>query len=410
MYSASVAEPRVYTVTEITALVRGVLEGRFRDLVIQGEISNYRPAASGHVYFSLKDENALIQVVLFRGRLGGLTFTPGDGQLVIARGALSVYEKRGTYQLICESLSRAGQGAILAMLEERRRSLAAEGLFDQARKRPLPRLPTRVAVITSPTGAVIRDILRVTRRRNPGLSIVILPATVQGAEAAGAVARQIRVANRCRLGDVIIVARGGGSLEDLLPFYEEALIRAVAGSELPVISAVGHETDVSFCDLAADVRAPTPSAAAEMVSASREELLYRVTETRLSLQRAMAGRTERIRLLLAQFRPETIRQSFTMYTQRYMLGLADARDGVVDGMGDMLVRFRHRLELARMEITSRSPLEILRRGYAVVRAAASGSVLRSAEDARPAERLDIRLFKGSLLAEVLETHGEDEEF
>lgn len=401
-------EPRVYTVTEITALVRGVLEGQFRDLVIQGEISNYRPAASGHVYFSLKDENALLQVVLFRGRLGGLTFTPGDGQLVMARGALSVYEKRGTYQLICESMSRAGQGAILAMLEERKRALAAEGLFDQARKRPLPLLPTRVAVVTSPTGSVIRDILRVTKRRNPGLGIVVLPATVQGPEAAQAVARQIRVANLCRLGDVIIVARGGGSLEDLLPFYDEGLVRAVARSGIPVISAVGHETDVSFCDLAADVRAPTPSAAAEMVSASREELLYRVTETRLTLQRAISNRMERIRLLLAQFKPETIRQSFTMYTQRYMLRLAGARDGVQDGIGDMLVRFRHRLELAQTEITSRSPLEILRRGYAVVRSVSSGRVLRRAQDAGPAERLDIRLFDGSLIAEVVESHGKDE--
>jgi exodeoxyribonuclease VII large subunit len=409
MYCAAVAEPRVYTVTEITSLVRGLLESRFRELAVQGEISNYRPAASGHAYFSLKDENSLLQVVMFRGRLAGLGFAPSDGQLVVARGALSVYEKRGVYQLVCESMSRAGEGAILALLEERKRALAAEGLFDQARKRPLPLLPSRVAVVTSPTGSVIRDILRVTRRRNAGLDIVVLPATVQGEGAAEAVARQIRVANRFSLGDVIIVARGGGSLEDLLPFYDERVVRAVASSNIPVISAIGHETDVSFCDLAADVRAPTPSAAAEVVSAARAELLYRVTEFRLSLQRVMATRTERIGLLLAQFKPETLLQSFMMYTQRYSQRLDGAADEVRGGIVDMLRDFRHRVELAQSEVSSRSPVEILRRGYAVVRAAASGRVLRDAADAPPPERLDIRLFRGSLTAEVLSSHGEDEE-
>jgi exodeoxyribonuclease VII large subunit len=405
----AVAEPRVYSVSEITSQIRGLLETHYRSVVVQGEISNFRPAASGHLYFSLKDHDALLSVVMFRNRQTGLAFVPADGQLVVARGTISVYEKRGTYQLICESMSRAGQGAILQMLEERKRSLAAEGLFDQARKRPLPLLPSRVAVITSPTGAVIRDILRVTARRNPGLDIVLLPATVQGDGAAESIVRQIRIANRHRLGEVIIVARGGGSLEDLLPFYEESVVRAVAASEIPVISAVGHETDVSFCDLAADVRAATPSVAGELVSAAREQLLYQVTEARLNLTRAISSRTERVRLLLAQFRPENILQSLTMYTQRYNLRLAGGRDEVVDGIGDMLTRIRHRLELGQSEVQSRSPLEVLRRGYAVVRKGPSGPVLRDAGDVLPSDRLHIRLYKGKLTAEVLKTHGQDED-
>jgi len=287
---------RAFTVTEITELVKQSLERDFYDISVEGEISNFRPSSTGHLYFTLKDENAVISAVMFRGRSFALGFTPADGQRVRAWGNLSVYAKRGSYQIIVERMEKSGEGDILAMLEERKRRLAAEGLFDEARKKLLPLLPERVAVVTSPTGAALRDILTVTKRRNAGVNIVILPCPVQGEEAAERIARQIEVANLHRLADVLIVGRGGGSLEDLLPFSDERVVRAIAASEIPVISAVGHEIDLTLSDLAADVRAPTPSAAAELVSARRDELLERVVERKLQIARGLRRRIEEIKL------------------------------------------------------------------------------------------------------------------
>ncbi|HUI69131.1 MAG TPA: exodeoxyribonuclease VII large subunit, partial [Spirochaetia bacterium] len=295
-----------YTVSEITELIKGTLEDGFPWITVQGEISNFRPSATGHWYFSLKDMNAVLSVVMFQRRQESVRFVPQDGMLVTATGGISVYPRRGNYQLICEFLARAGQGDILAMLEERKRALAAEGLFDASRKRPLPMFPSRVAVVTSPTGAAIRDILRVLRRRSAGIDVVVLPTPVQGEGADARIARAIEIAGRWKLGEVIIVGRGGGSLEDLLPFSSEIVVRAIAASPVPVISAVGHETDVTLSDLAADIRAPTPSAAAEMVSASSAELLARVTGLASSLEDVMNQRLERIKLLLGQFAPENL--------------------------------------------------------------------------------------------------------
>ena len=402
-----VDKPRVWTVTEITAQVRGTLEPRFRDLTVQGEISNWRPAASGHLYFSLKDEGALLSAVMFRREAVGLPFQPADGQLVVARGNLSVYEKRGVYQLVCETLSPAGQGAILAMLEERKRKLAAEGLFSPERKRALPLLPRRVVVVSSPTGAVIQDILRVTRRRNPGLDITLVPAQVQGEGAAPILARRIRLAGRLGLGEVLIVARGGGSLEDLLPFYDEAVVRAIAESPIPVISAVGHETDFTFSDLAADVRAPTPSAAAEIVSAAREELTHRVRQLALTLERAVQTRLDRAALLLRQLKPQELLRNMTSYVSQYTQRLTGAATAISSGIADTLRRLRHRLDLASTEVEHRSPMEILRRGYAVVRHGRTGAVLRDASEASAHETIEVRLYRGGLTAEVTETHGQD---
>ncbi len=285
---------RTYSVSEITELIRMLLETEFTGVRLEGEISNCRPASSGHLYFTLKDHDAMIQAVMFRNRCASLSFRPIDGKKVVVEGNISVYGKRGTYQVVCESMKDDGTGDILLILEERKRRLAAEGLFDQARKRPLPMMPSRVAVVTSPTGAAIRDILNVLRRRNSGLNLVVLPAAVQGDGAAEAIARQIETANLHRLGDVLIVGRGGGSLEDLLPFSEERVVRAVAASRIPVISAVGHEVDVALSDLAADLRAPTPSAAAELVSGSRDDLLRRVRDLESGIRRTLEQRIDRI--------------------------------------------------------------------------------------------------------------------
>ena len=268
MNAAELPQNIVFSVSQITDLIKEILETSFRTISIEGEISNWRPSAAGHIYFTLKDNNAQIKAVIFRGAAMKLNFRPKDGDKVRCRGSLSVYAPQGNYQIIVTSMEIAGAGNILQMLEERKRKLAAEGLFDESRKKPLPAMPKTIGVVTSPTGAAIRDILNVSKRRNPGMNIIVLPAIVQGEGAAQTICRMIEIANFYQLCDVLIVGRGGGSLEDLLPFSEESVVRTVAASRIPTISAVGHEIDWALCDYSADRRAPTPSAAAEMAAAA----------------------------------------------------------------------------------------------------------------------------------------------
>ena len=386
-----------YTVSEITSLIRDLLELKFFNITVEGEISNFRPSSTGHLYFSIKDEQSVLSVVMFKNRSFGLSF-----KVVRASGNISVYAKRGTYQLICESLVKAGEGELLALLEKRKAKLAALGVFDRERKKPLPLFPARVAVVTSPTGAAVRDILRVLKRRNAGLNLVILPSAVQGEGAAEAIARQIRRANEFEMGDVLIVTRGGGSLEDLLPFYEEVVVLAIADSRIPVISAVGHEIDTTLTDLAADVRAPTPSAAAEMVSASRLELAAQLAAMRSGITGALQSRVERIRLLLSQFTPDNLVRNFQIYVQPYALEVEEAREQLKLAMERMLVPSRHRLALLSQAMVSNSPLAVLQRGYAVVRAEKTGQVLMSSREVETEDIVQIRLHKGRLRAAVKE--------
>ena len=393
---------KIYSVSEITGLIRAHLEEVYPDITVKGEISNFRPSSTGHYYFSLKDQEALLSVVMFKNRILKLNLKPRDGMIVKATGGLSVYPKRGTYQLICEFMEAAGEGDILALLEERKKKLAAEGLFEMERKKPLPLFPSRVAVVTSPTGAAIRDILRVLKRRNSGINLIILPTPVQGDEAASQIAAQIRCANRYNLADVLIVGRGGGSLEDLLPFYDEAVVRAIVESQIPVISAVGHEVDVTLTDLAADVRAPTPSVAAEIVSASRNDLLRRILELQSVFSESMKRRTERASLFLAAFSRESLERNFRFLIQPSLQRLDDAREAIGYGMGDRLSRTRHRLELITGELRAHSPLDILKRGYAVVRLTETRKVLVSIDQTSIGDSVDIRLYKGGLRAEVKE--------
>ena len=391
-----------YTVSEITSLIRDLLELKFFNITVEGEISNFRPSSTGHLYFSIKDEQSVLSVVMFKNRSFGLSFKPADGMVVRASGNISVYAKRGTYQLICESLVKAGEGELLALLEKRKAKLAALGVFDRERKKPLPLFPVRVAVVTSPTGAAVRDILRVLKRRNAGLNLVILPSAVQGEGAAEAIARQIRRANEFDMGDVLIVTRGGGSLEDLLPFYEEVVVLAIADSRIPVISAVGHEIDTTLTDLAADVRAPTPSAAAEMVSASRLELAAQLAAMRSGITGALQSRVERIRLLLSQFTPDNLVRNFQIYVQPYALEVEEAREQLKLAMERMLVPSRHHLALLSQAMVSNSPLAVLQRGYAVVRAEKTGQVLMSSREVETKDIVQIRLHKGRLRAAVKE--------
>lgn len=390
------------SVSELTERVKALLEGGFPAVSVEGEISNWRPASSGHVYFTLKDSGASLQAVMFKGRASRLPFKPRDGDLVVASGNLGVYAARGQYQLVVEGMEIAGAGAILAMLEERKRRLAAEGLFDAARKRPIPAFPRRVAVVTSPTGAALRDILSVMRRRNAAIRITVLPASVQGTEAPSTIVRMIEIANAFRLGDVIIVGRGGGSLEDLLAFSDESVARAVAASEIPVISAVGHETDWSLCDLAADLRAPTPSAAAELVSHSAEAASDRIDAARAAMTLSLRSRVERTRLLVESFSTENLEFRLDRALQPARQRFDDAKESLVRGMRDAIVTTRHREREARMILAASDPMSILARGFAVVRKAKGGCAIRDASDLRVGEALSITFHEGGVAAEITE--------
>jgi exodeoxyribonuclease VII large subunit len=391
---------RKLTVTELTGRIRQTLENGFGELVVEGELSNCRPSSTGHLYFTLKDAGAAISAVMFKNQLRNLGFAPRDGMLLRVRGRLSVYAQRGSYQIICEEMEQAGAGDILAMLEKRKRALAAEGLFDEARKKSLPRFPSTVAVVSSPTGAALRDILTILARRAGGIRVVILPTPVQGAEAAPIIARRIEQANRWKLADVLILGRGGGSLEDLLPFSEEAVIRAIVASEIPVISAVGHEIDWALSDFAADLRAPTPSAAAELVSDNRAELLEQARNAERSLREIMDMRLDRARLLIKPFRVEDLEYRFRGILQPFLVRFDDAKETLLKNIADRIGELRRRADLARVNLEAANPRAILERGFSVVINERTGKTLRHAGETKPGERLVIQPLKGSVAALV----------
>ena len=400
-YTVAVDTSGKLTVSELTELIRRSLEDGFPQVVVEGELSNYRPSSTGHLYFTLKDAGASIQAIMFRNRIRSLKFEPRDGMLLRARGSLSVYAQRGTYSVVVEEMERAGEGDILAMLEERKRRLAAEGLFDEERKRPIPRFPETVGVVSSPTGAAVRDILNVLERRAQGIRIVILPVPVQGAGAAELIARRIEQAGQWDLADVLIVGRGGGSLEDLLPFSEEAVVRAVAASKIPVVSAVGHEIDWALSDYAADLRAPTPSAAAELVSGNREETLEAVRASGRELYAAVMNRIERVRLLAKPFAVSDLEYRFRSILQPRLVRFDEARDALLENMEDRTTDLRRRLDLAGTGLEASSPLAIMERGFSVVmplRNGKPGKAIRRAGDVKPGERLVIRPLEGYITA------------
>lgn len=394
-------------IAEITSLIKEILEGSFPSITLEGELSNVRPSSTGHIYFTLKDETSSISAVMFKGKSRYLSFTPKDGLLVHATGSISVYEARGTYQIIVDSMKQAGAGDILRLLEERKRRLAAEGLFDAGRKRPIPEYPSSIAVITSPTGAAVRDIIQIVRRRNRGINVTILPAVVQGADAAASLVRQIETANRYHLGDVIIIGRGGGSLEDLLPFSDEALVRAVAASELPVVSAVGHEIDWSLCDYAADLRAPTPSAAAELVTPEASDLASRAAQAAETLISSIQDRTSRIRLMMAAFTPESLELRFRRIEQPVLLRFDDAKEALLDALSDRVRDARHRISILAGQLEGANPRSILKRGYAMVRDAETGKILRSGSEIANGKLIEIIPERGRIVARVEETTDEE---
>lgn len=435
--------PQILTVTELNRSVRGVLETRFPLVWVTGEISNLARPASGHLYFSLKDAGGQVRCALFKSRAMLLKFPPANGMQVTLRGRVSLYEPRGDFQLIAEHMEEAGLGALQRAFDALKKRLHSEGLFDPARKKTVPPLPRCIGLITSPSGAAIRDILTILRRRCAAIPVLVYPVAVQGEEAPPAIVRALQMANRRRDCDVLVVARGGGSLEDLWAFNNEAVARAIAASELPVVSAVGHEIDFTIADFTADARAPTPSAAAELLSPDSRAWLARVLQLEQRLHAAMQrGLTMRARTLAAlQQRLQHPGRRLQMLAQRldelhmrlpralaairqrdahrlHALSLRLERHNPqqrLQRLAPRLTYLRQRLAQtiqqrlaggqARLAELSRaldavSPLATLERGYAIVSNAKTGTIIRDAQTVTPGSEVTARLAQGRLQCQV----------
>ncbi len=398
--------PPVYSVTDITRLLKRYLEDEplFQYVTVCGEISNFKHHSSGHMYFVLKDASSSIKCVMFRSFTSRLRFSPQDGLEVYATGSIGIYEAGGVYQLYVQFMEPRGVGDLHLAFEQLKEKLKAEGLFDEARKRPIPFLPRRIGVVTSPTGAAIRDIISILHRRMPSVEILVAPALVQGKGAAASIAAGLEALARWGDVDVIIVGRGGGSIEDLWPFNEEIVARTVAASPVPVISAVGHETDFTICDFAADLRAPTPSGAAELAVPVAAELLagLRDLEVRLrqtwlqytSRKREQLGHLERI---LKGYNPvDTVRQ------RRQRLDELVLR--MQQAVERKITRERRELQLAAQRLDSLSPLSVLGRGYAIARDGKTGRPIVSATQGEIGQEVEVLLQDGSLITKVEEVH------
>jgi len=391
------------TVSQLNRQVKTLLEQGLARLWIEGEISNLAKPASGHLYFSLKDDSAQIRAAFFRQRQRGPTIGLKNGDQVVAFGRVSLYEPRGDYQLIVEQVEPAGEGALKRQFEVLKKMLAAEGLFNEENKQELPTLPERIGVITSPSGAAIRDIISILGRRFPSIPVVVYPAAVQGEAAPGELIAALATAVKRDECDVLIMARGGGSLEDLWAFNDEKLARAIAACPIPVVSAVGHEVDFTIADFVADVRAPTPSGAAEIVVPDREHWLRSVNSLAARIgrlgQRAVEDRAQSLDWLsrrLAQASP-------TAVVERSIARLANLQQRLVISARETVSGMSHRLELAMRGLHSVSPLATLDRGYAIVEDASTGKVLLKASDAAPGDAIRARLAEGELTATVTST-------
>jgi exodeoxyribonuclease VII large subunit len=391
-------QPKAYTVGAITRMIKAQLEDSFQGIWVEGEISNYVHHTSGHRYITLKDERAVIKVVMWRSVGATLKFEPENGQKVLAYGDITVYEKGGNYQLVCRRLQPAGVGELELAFRQLHEKLSAEGLFDEDLKQELPAYPKKIGIVTSPTGAAIRDMIQISRRRNPSVELVIFPAAVQGDGAEKTIAAGIEYFNSRDDIDIIITGRGGGSLEDLWPFNTEITVRAIAKSKVPVVTAVGHEIDTTLSDLAADLRAPTPSAAAELTVWSRQEFLDEI-EARLynqatQLESLVEYAREKLRNTLG--RP-VFRRPYDIVNQRRQ-GL----DNEVRRLGfagkNLFERIRNELSLRLSRLEALSPLKTLARGYSVSRRTKDQGLVKSIRDIREGDRLETILTDGRLIS------------
>jgi len=435
---------QIFTVSELTAKIRDLLAKNFMDILVQGEISNCREAQSGHIYFTLKDDRAQVRCVFFKQQQRGIKFRPEDGLQVTVRGSISVYEQRGEYQIYVENLEPVGRGALQLAFEQLKKRLEAEGLFDAKRKKPLPLLPSRIGIITSPRGAAVRDVVRILTRRFPNVHLTVYPVRVQGEGSPEEIVKALKFFNARKIVDVLILARGGGSMEDLWSFNEEIVARAIFTSEIPVISGVGHETDFTIADFVADVRASTPSAAAELVVQTRREFDKHIAELRetlaglaryrllelsrrvhelsarrgfrrpLDLLRQQRQRADEMTSRLAlglRARLEHSRKRFTAAHMRiisfdFRVKISAFRLRLEKRTADLGVRIerllrrkRDRLEKFFLQLNERSPLKVLERGYAIATDAA-GNLLRDAAQVALGDTVAIQLHRGKLSTEV----------
>ena len=436
-------ERHIFTVSELTQSIKGLLEDAYPFVWVAGEISNFCVPVSGHFYFTLKDPGAQINAVMFRAQNRSLKFRPEDGMAVVAMGRLNLYEPRGIYQIIIEYLEPEGIGILQLAFEQLKAKLAAEGLFDKKHKRPLPSLPQKIAVVTSPTGAVIRDIMHVINRRFPNVAIEIAPVKVQGEGAAEEIAEALQLLNEMNDADVIVVARGGGSLEDLQAFNSEVVARAILASHIPVVSAVGHETDFTIADFTADVRAPTPSAAAELIVPVKEELLRHIQKIKGALKSAIS---QRLRLL----RERTIQLSKRLVhpgrqIADYRLRLDDALGRILRGLSRQLHEERDRLNMMRerlgrcgpqvmvkdlhvllkqhrqtlfsamqffleskksilrttvAKLNALNPLAILKRGYSVTRTLPHYALVKDVQQVSVGQHVEVTVSRGAMVCRI----------
>ncbi len=420
-------DERILRVRDLTRLIRSTLEEAFGQVWVEGEISNLRQPGSGHLYFTLKDEAAQIDAVLFRGDQRHLAAPLQNGQRVQVFGAVTVYEPQGRYQVVVRRVRPAGQGSLQEQFEALKKRLAAEGLFDEARKKPLPLLPRRIGIVTSPTGAAIRDILNILNRRFPNLHIQIAPVRVQGAGSAAEIAAAIRLFNEQAAAEVLIVGRGGGSIEDLWAFNEEIVARAMAASSIPVISAVGHETDFTIADFVADLRAPTPSAAAELVVGRRDAFEERLAGHRTALRRLLKTRWLELSRRLAAVRGHYTLAHPHLLLRPFRQRMDTLRGRLIDGARttarqaaqrvDLLHLtlphlLRRRMDRARAaldrearRLTALNPTAVLQRGYSITWDA-DGRVLTEAGALRPGAILRTRLARGLVESEVIQIQVE----
>jgi len=435
--------PKIFTVSALTERIKELLEDHFDFVWLEGEVSNFRTPASGHYYMALKDENAQIKAVMFRPQTRYLRFTPEDGMHVIAQGRIGVYQPRGEYQIILDYIEPLGIGALALAFEQLKRKLAAQGIFDEAKKRPLPFLPQRVAVITSPTGAAIRDFLKIIHRRFANIEITIVPSKVQGEGATAEIVEALKTVNRELNVDVIVLTRGGGSLEDLWAFNQEALALAIRASRIPVVSAVGHEIDVTISDLAADLRAPTPSAAAELLAVEKESLIERLDEIKSRLQSSLKNYlkgmhqelimlSKRLRdprkriadswMRLDELNSRLIRLMDLNIRERKKRLTAEGRALLLHSPTRMFSSLSQRIEFQRRsllqlmlkglrenrmnlflfeeKIKNLSPLSVLKRGYSITRRLPDKKILKDVSDVKKGDRVNILLAEGELESRV----------
>jgi len=393
-------QEKIYTVTEITREIKGILEENFPAVWVEGEISNYLLHSSGHRYFSLRDDNAQIRCTLWKFRGDELQFEPKDGTSVMAWGSITVYERNGQYQLDVIELIPAGLGKLEIAFRRLKEKLLKEGLFDEEHKKPIPQFPEAIGVVTSPTGAAIRDIIRIIHTRFPSVKIIVNPVRVQGEGAAEEISQAIREFNEYKNIDVMIVGRGGGSLEDLWAFNEEVVARAIYDSEIPVISAVGHQIDFVISDFVADLRAPTPSAAAQMVVQEKDKLFEQIKSNIRKLSFYLYSLLEHSKQRLeATKKSYGFRRPFDIITQRSQKSDELARE-LVDRIENYFEIKTNDISLWKEKLNALAPLSVLKRGYAVARKLPQLTVIKNAGIVRKEDRIEVKVFKGRIESRV----------